>query len=290
MRAHREAGQAAALLAVAMCLCVAGLQLVGRSSHRAVLGQDKDWHVHTWTPEHAIDVKASRVDATSVHNIWHSKKQAWAGIDRILPTGGRFGYEEYHNVNGNMAKLQNYMRHARNEIKTIEAHLPQADRGFKRKEEQKVKLTLDGERNGLTEIKHELNGETSVYDRSTPQMLAQVKPRAARKRVYADDALYGEGIVGDIKSQGHHERKWSRKGAAADMNAYYAKLNKKVWTHPAKSPTAQLHWKKRAGDEMDEYLDSLTARSAQKKQMHDKLLKQEGYYHTHPEEKLLKGK
>jgi len=225
-----------------------------------------------------------------VHNIWHSKKQAWAGIDRILPTGGRFGYEEYHNVNGNMAKLQNYMRHARNEIKTIEAHLPQADRGFKRKEEQKVKLTLDGERNGLTEIKHELNGETSVYDRSTPQMLAQVKPRAARKRVYADDALYGEGIVGDIKSQGHHERKWSRKGAAADMNAYYAKLNKKVWTHPAKSPTAQLHWKKRAGDEMDEYLDSLTARSAQKKQMHDKLLKQEGYYHTHPEEKLLKGK
>ena len=234
--------------------------------------------------EHAIDVKASRVDATSVHNIWHSKKQAWAGIDRILPTGGRFGYEEYHNVNGNMAKLQNYMRHARNEIKTIEAHLPQADRGFKRKEEQKVKLTLDGERNGLTEIKHELNGETSVYDRSTPQMLVQVKPRAARKRVYADDALYGEGIVGDIKSQvraftahvetilsycaawateglcyqGHHERKWSRKGAAADMNAYYAKLNKKVWTHPAKSPTAQLHWKKRAGDEMDEYLDSLT--------------------------------
>jgi hypothetical protein len=41
------------------------------------------------------------------------------------------------------------------------------------------------------------------------------------------------------------------------MNAYYAKLNKKVFTHPAKTATAQLHWKKRAGDEMDEYLDSL---------------------------------
>lgn len=31
------------------------------------------------------------------------------------------------------------------------------------------------------------------------------------------------------------------------------------------------------------------ARSVQKHKMHDKLLEQEGYYHTHPEEKLLKG-
>jgi hypothetical protein len=31
-------------------------------------------------------------------------------------------------------------------------------------------------------------------------------------------------------------------------------------------------------------------RNVQKHQLHDKLLDQEGYYHTHPEEKLLKGK
>jgi len=81
--------------------------------------------------------------------------------------------------------------------------MPPSRKKVKVEEEQKIKLTLDGERNGLTEIKNELNGETSVYDRSTPQMLAQLKsaPRAARKRVFADDALYGEGIVGDIKSQ-----------------------------------------------------------------------------------------
>ena len=205
--------------------------------------------------EHAIDVKASRVDATSVHGIWHSKKQAWAGIDRILPTGGRFGFEEYHNINGNMAKLENYMKHARNELKTIEAHLPQTDKGAKGKDEQKIKLTLDGERNGLFEIKKELNGEHAVYDKSTPQMLAQqpkaLKSKAAsHKRVYMDNALYGEGIQGDIKSQGHHARKWSRKGANADMNKYYASLAKKV--HMVKSS-----WHKRAGDEMDEYMNDL---------------------------------
>lgn len=212
--------------------------------------------------EHKIDVEASRVDPTSVHGIWHSKKQAWAGIDRILPTGGRFGYEEYHNVNGNMAKLANYMKHARNELKTIEAHLPEKDKGFKGKEERKIKLTLDGERNGLDEVERDLSSEKHAYDKSAPQMLAQVtKPRARQgKRVFADNALYGEGIVGDIKSQGHHSRTWSRKGAAADMDKYFDSLKSQVDSkHMAYArPKKGVHvWKKRVGDEMDEYLDDL---------------------------------
>lgn len=194
-----------------------------------------------------------------MHGIWHSKKQAWAGIDRILPTGGRFGFEEYHNINGNMAKLENYLKHARNELRTIEAHLPQTDKGVKGKDEKKIKLTLDGERNGLFEIQHELNGEHAVYDKSTPQMLAQ-QPKATQSktasashtRVYMDNALYGEGIQGDIKSQGHHARKWSRRGADADMAKYYASLATKV--HTVKSKSA---WHKRAGDEMDEYMHDL---------------------------------
>ncbi len=166
--------------------------------------------------EHKVDVEGQRVDSISAHNIWHTKKEAWAGIDKILPTGGRFGYEEYHNVNGNMAKLMNYMKHARNELKTIEAHLPQDDKSkFKRKEEKKIKMTLDSERNGLYQIKRQLNNERNAYDKSTPQMLAQqpkaaqqpktvaatVPLKSAQKRVFVDDALYGEGIQGDIRSQ-----------------------------------------------------------------------------------------
>ena len=189
-------------------------------------------HIAFGNAEHKVDVEGQRVDSMSAHNIWHTKKEAWAGIDKILPTGGRFGYEEYHNVNGNMAKLMNYMKHARNELKTIEAHLPQNDKSkFKRKEEKKLKMTLDSERNGLYQIKRQLNNERNAYDKSTPQMLAQqpkaaqqpktvqqpkatqqptaaqqpkaatVPLKAAQKRVFVDDALYGEGIQGDIRSQ-----------------------------------------------------------------------------------------
>ena len=206
------------------------------------------------------------MDPTSVKGIWHSKKQAWAGIDRILPTGGRFGYEEYHNINGNQAKLANYMKHAENEIKTIEAHLPEHDKGFQGKEERKIKLTLDGERNGLDEVEQELGDEHVARDKSAPQMLAQLAqppahPRARQAgRVYADNVLYGEGIQGDIRSQGHHSRKWSRKGAEKDMDKYFDSLQAQV--EPTKrmalAQKKGVHvWKKRAGDEMDEYIGDL---------------------------------
>ena len=269
-----------ASLAGAACLVgLVVLQLAGTGTPRSavLVGQDRDWDVKGWTPEHKINVEASRVDATSVHNIWHSKKQAWAGIDRILPTGGRFGYEEYHNENGNQAKLLNYVKHARHELKTIEAHLP-VDRGARGQEENTIARTLDAERNGLLEVKREIESEKTVIDKARPQILAQRRPKPSA-RVYADNALFGEGIVGDIQSQGHHARKWSRKGAEKNMNAYFDRLNLKL--HKPKAHG----WHKRAGDEMDEYMHELDARDHSKAVFHDALLKQEGYYHTHPFEK-----
>ncbi len=43
-------------------------------------------------------------------------------------------------------------------------------------------------------------------------------------RVYEDDALYGEGILGDIKSQGHKKARWSADSAKKDMKKYFSKL------------------------------------------------------------------
>lgn len=44
-------------------------------------------------------------------------------------------------------------------------------------------------------------------------------------RVYVDDALYGEGIAGDIRSLGHHEAHWDARGARNDMKLYFSKLS-----------------------------------------------------------------
>ena len=55
--------------------------------------------------------------------------------------------------------------------------------------------------------------------------------------------------------QGHHERKWSKKGADKDLNSYFDSLNSEVH-NPLKQATAHK-WHQRVGDEMDEYLSDL---------------------------------
>ena len=64
------------------------------------LGEDRDWDVQKWSKNHLHAVSADLVDRRSVKNIWHSKSEAWSGIDRILPTGGGFGYQNNHILNG----------------------------------------------------------------------------------------------------------------------------------------------------------------------------------------------
>ena len=64
------------------------------------LGEDDDWNVHEWSKKHLSAVSADNVDKPSVKNIWHSKSEAWSGIDRIFPTEGGFAYQTNHFLNG----------------------------------------------------------------------------------------------------------------------------------------------------------------------------------------------
>eukprot|EP00961_Rhodomonas_salina_P076294 1024181-Rhodomonas_salina.1 len=74
------------LAACAFCVVLAVVQI--SDNHRSTsalmqraatqkLGEDADWDVHHWSGKHIKYVEGGAVDATSVKNIWHSKKQAW---------------------------------------------------------------------------------------------------------------------------------------------------------------------------------------------------------------------
>jgi len=48
-----------------------------------MLGQDQDWHEQKWSPQHYVNVAASRVDDATAKGIWKSKDEAWSGIDEV---------------------------------------------------------------------------------------------------------------------------------------------------------------------------------------------------------------
>ena len=64
------------------------------------LGEDDDWNVRGWSKKHLTAVSADNLDKRSVKNIWHSKSEAWSGIDRIFPTDGGYSYQTNHFLNG----------------------------------------------------------------------------------------------------------------------------------------------------------------------------------------------
>jgi hypothetical protein len=69
------------------------------------LGEDGDWNVHEWSKKHMNTVSADNLDKRSVKNIWHSKSEAWSGIDRIFPTEGGYAYQTNHFLNGKASSL-----------------------------------------------------------------------------------------------------------------------------------------------------------------------------------------
>ncbi len=48
--------------------------------------KDKGYGVEMWSKSHKANVANGKVDKASVKGIWHSNKEAWAGIDDIFPT------------------------------------------------------------------------------------------------------------------------------------------------------------------------------------------------------------
>jgi hypothetical protein len=45
--------------------------------------------LHVISAKHKQAVGNAKLDKATLKNIWHSKKEAWKGIDDILPTGAR---------------------------------------------------------------------------------------------------------------------------------------------------------------------------------------------------------
>jgi hypothetical protein len=54
--------------------------------------------VQTISAKHKAAVGNSKIDQATLKNIWHSKKEAWKGIDDILPTGVCVRREPYPQV------------------------------------------------------------------------------------------------------------------------------------------------------------------------------------------------
>jgi len=86
----------------------------------------EDFDVAKWSPKHSAAVKVGKVDQESARGIWHSKSEAWKGIDDVFPTDTPYAFEEDHEDKGETAKMKTFIDHVRSQLSVFEKSLPQA--------------------------------------------------------------------------------------------------------------------------------------------------------------------
>ena len=74
--------------------------------------------------QHRVNVGDGHLDRASVKSIWSSPNKAWKGIDSILPTGGRYGYEEDHLHTADQAKMLHFLEGAKKQVAKMRAAMP----------------------------------------------------------------------------------------------------------------------------------------------------------------------
>eukprot|EP00285_Hemiselmis_virescens_P011613 CAMPEP_0173391618 /NCGR_PEP_ID=MMETSP1356-20130122/18489_1 /TAXON_ID=77927 ORGANISM="Hemiselmis virescens, Strain PCC157" /NCGR_SAMPLE_ID=MMETSP1356 /ASSEMBLY_ACC=CAM_ASM_000847 /LENGTH=370 /DNA_ID=CAMNT_0014349277 /DNA_START=8 /DNA_END=1120 /DNA_ORIENTATION=- len=290
--------------AALLCMLAAVVSLRGAArsvllevARRQQLGEDKDWNVKSWSAHHRTDVALGRMDAATTRNIWSGKQgEAWKGIDDILPTGGRYAYEEDHQHNAKDAKMLLFLKAAEGKVAAMEKAVP--TKGVSKNDAKLVKKTmavLEHDARALKAFEMRVryppkaSHHASNSDEAAPQMLSQATLAAAHGskhqegRVFEDDALYGEGIQGDIKSQGHHEAAWNAASSQKDMNRYFSSLSAADTAHLAEAHARSgvLPW---GGNDkgLHGYWASLAQRGAAQEGMHQDILRRDGYYEQHP--------
>ena len=116
-----------------------------------------------------------KLDKASVKSIWHSPTSAWKGIDDILPTGGRYGFEVDHQHTHAQAGMLHFLKQADLEIKSLEKALPQDTSADTQKELSQARAVLDGEDRSIqaAEARVENNPRGTATKSATAQMLSQ---------------------------------------------------------------------------------------------------------------------
>ena len=244
-----------------------------------MLGQDSDWHEHNWSPEHYIDVAASRVDGITAKGIWKNKDEAWDGIDKVLPTDTRYEYQTLHTGHGQEAKMEAFLDHAHHQLKLLQDALPKL--AADKRSEQELD-TLKGviavgedalekiERDTVVDDAHGApeHGQVSDQDiglsdkfktvqghqlRVVPNGMLDVQPDSVLNIDSSDNAVWAPGgdpfkAMGKPQFDGrstHHAHYENAKQAQSEMNLYFASLDKKTLHENRKNA-------RRAGESMRE--------------------------------------
>jgi len=229
------------------------------------LGADSDWDEKHWSPEHYINVAASRVDDVSAKGIWKNKDEAWDGIDKVLPTDTRYEYQTLHTGHGQEAKMEAFLDHAHHQLTVLQDQLPKLAADKDSKEELdtlrgvirvgkdalekierdtvmddaasshvKVADELSDKDLGLSDKFKVVKGKQLRQQQQAPKPLLDIQPDSVLNIDASDPAVWGGGDPFKNMGKPSFHRQGARRAgteyensraAKSDMDSYFQSLD-----------------------------------------------------------------
>eukprot|EP00288_Rhodomonas_lens_P014401 CAMPEP_0177695496 /NCGR_PEP_ID=MMETSP0484_2-20121128/3487_1 /TAXON_ID=354590 /ORGANISM="Rhodomonas lens, Strain RHODO" /LENGTH=493 /DNA_ID=CAMNT_0019206423 /DNA_START=6 /DNA_END=1483 /DNA_ORIENTATION=+ len=188
------------------------IQLAEVPARTTGLGESSDWDMKHWSKKHLETVEKNGVDDASVKGIWHSKGEAWAGIDELFPTADSpYAYQTSHYGKGEEAKMEAFLEHARHELRVLAAEVP-AHPSTPKERAAATALThlLAHAQHALHSVEEEVAAELAAARASPLPSLRMVTHKAAHHHQQQEQGA---------ARQTHYE---SAEAAAADLASYFA--------------------------------------------------------------------
>jgi len=199
----------AALLAIALSSGTLPAVLLGSPYQQL---DQTNFDVSRWTQRHMNSVAENGVDDQTAKGIWHSKNQAWAGIDEVLPTDTPYEYQTIHSGGGEEVKMRAFLEHANTQLRTLAKSLPKSAAGE------------DGKR--LSTLKKLLSAGEKALKGIEVQTAQERDPDHAAKVAWAQQlSVLPAARPTQLATNSHYE---NAESASDDLDSYFDTLGRQT--------------------------------------------------------------
>jgi len=207
-----------------------------------------DFDVSKWSQRHMNTVASNGVDARTAKGIWHSKDEAWAGIDEVLPTDTPYAYQMQHSGDGEEAKMEAFLEHAKVQLRSLEKSLPKTAEGKDAAKLSTLKKVLAA---GDTAMKN-IEAQTAYQFSSRTEEAA----RPQQLRVLPAESIVQAAPVRrtQLATTTHYE---TAESAADDLDSYFDNLGSQTEATNARNARKAGYSYRRRGASSSQHTQTL---------------------------------
>ena len=239
----------AAVVAVLGCAALLAVALSSGAQPAVMMGTNDHFDVSRLTQRHMNSVASNDVDSATAKGIWHSKNQAWAGIDEVLPTDTPYAYQNLHSGGGDEIKMRAFIEHANTQLRNLAKSLPKSAAGEDGKRLSTLKKLLAAGETAVQGIEVQTAGEAD------PDHAAKVAWAQSLSVMPSSSSTALRARPTQLATNAHYE---TAESASDDLDSYFDTMGRQTQRSNARNANKAGYRRSKKATQVQRRLPHLT--------------------------------